>query len=159
MKLDQQHLDELVVRYFEAETSEAEEQELRRLLADDAAAGSHYDEVRAVLGYAAAGRRRSADRTSGAGIRTTKFGPRPLRATWVRRAAVVVPLLMLAGGALFVELRQHRDENVCVAYVGGQRVTDADAVMEQMHLSVSRVAERDDDLSVEGQLGDMLGDL
>ena len=47
---------ELARRYFEAETTEAEEEALARFLATPAAQGKEFDELRAVMGYAATGR-------------------------------------------------------------------------------------------------------
>lgn len=46
-----QQWKELANRYFEAETSEVEEEALARFLATPAAQGKEFDELRAVMGY------------------------------------------------------------------------------------------------------------
>ena len=45
-----QQWKELAERYFEAETTEAEEEALARFLATPAAQGKEFDELRAVMG-------------------------------------------------------------------------------------------------------------
>ena len=51
-----QQWKELAERYFEAETTEAEEEALARFLATPAAQGKEFDELRAVMGYTVTGR-------------------------------------------------------------------------------------------------------
>ena len=51
-----QQWKELAERYFEAETTETEEEALARFLATPAAQGKEFDELRAVMGYTATGR-------------------------------------------------------------------------------------------------------
>lgn len=51
-----QQWKELAARYFEAETTDAEEEALARFLVTPAAQGKEFDELRAVMGYVATGR-------------------------------------------------------------------------------------------------------
>ena len=59
MKQDERTLQQwkdLAARYFEAETSPAEEQELAYFLTTPASQDREFDEIRAVMGYLATGR-------------------------------------------------------------------------------------------------------
>ena len=57
MKMNSKNLDELINRYFDAETTVEEERELQRLITGPYAADARYDEVRAVMGFTAVGRK------------------------------------------------------------------------------------------------------
>ena len=55
MKMNSKNLDELINRYFDAETTLEEERELQRLITGPFASDTRYDEVRAVMGFTAVG--------------------------------------------------------------------------------------------------------
>ena len=57
MKMNSKNLDELINRYFDAETTLEEERELQRLITGPFASDTRYDEVRAVMGFTALGRK------------------------------------------------------------------------------------------------------
>lgn len=109
----------LTARYFDGMTSLAEEERLRNLLRDPSLEGENLDEARAVMGFAlmdpATGRRHNRSRryylSVAAGI----------------AAVFAVGSIMLFG-------TRHSDIGMasqprCMAYVGGQKVTDPEAVM------------------------------
>jgi len=150
MEKNDRHIERLISRYFEALTSEAEERELRRFLAGEAGADARYDEVRAVMGYLSTGRRLHAVAAPPTAGRPTMR----LRKKVLRYAAVLAAGLLLGGGGLYVS-RQAAEDEVCVAYVQGRRVTETEAVLAQMRMSVKNVTDASDELSVETQLGDM----
>ncbi len=134
----------LAARYFEAATTEAEEAALRRFVAvGPGRADARFDTVRAVMGFAAYGARRQA----------TPLAVRPRRAMARRVAAAVVALL---AGAATLAVTTYRTNNRCVAYVHGQRVTDAAEVMGAMQASVRHVAAPTGEPSVERQLQDLV---
>lgn len=105
-------LESLIARYFEAETTEAEELHLRAALAS-----GRYPltpavrEALAVMSLTAVAARRRKKRTR-------------LRA--VSAAAAAIAALTVSVGAWHYTSTR---SNVCVTYIAGTRVTDRDAVM------------------------------
>lgn len=126
---DNDYWKALAERFFEADTSEEEERELRRFIASGLA-GSEFNDVRAVMGLAAVGARRYHRRR-----RRTVF----LSAA---AAAVVITAVSLAadGG------------DSCVAYINGTKHTDEAIVMAQMHSTMDEMAQQAQELSVERQM-------
>lgn len=126
--------DDLVRRYFEAETSDREEAELREfLLSEEGRSHRRYDEVRAVMGFLSCGK--SHRNRNGATVRKHRPAVRlPHARRW---AAAAVALLFVLPA---VRLLSGTDRDACIAYVGGVKVTDTDAVMAQMHRSWTAVA-------------------
>lgn len=126
---DNDYWKALAERFFEADTSEEEERELRRFIASGLA-GSEFNDVRAVMGLAAVGARRYNRR------RRTVF------LSAAAAAAVVMTAVSLAadGG------------DSCVAYINGTKHTDEAIVMAQMHSTMDEMAQQAQELSVERQM-------
>ena len=129
---------ELARRYFEAETTEAEEDALVRFLATPAAQGKEFDELRAVMGYAATGR--------------VLYGRRRTRGMRLRyyAAAAVAGLIVLTTAWRLTE-----SANVCVAYINGQRCTDKEVVLSEALKSIEKVSHRSSEETVQSQLSDI----
>lgn len=127
---DNDYWKALAERFFEADTSEEEERELRRFIASGQA-GSEFNDVRAVMGLAAVGARRYNRRR-----RRTVF------LSAAAAAAVVMTAVSLAadGG------------DSCVAYINGTKHTDEAIVMAQMHSTMDEMAQQAQELSVERQM-------
>ena len=68
--------------------------------------------------------------------------------TWVMIAASVLVLFLLGGSFLW-----QQQQNECVAYVYGERVTDRDLIMQEMERSIGTMTEGQND--IENQLNDM----
>ena len=135
---DKARWKELARRYFDCTATDAEERQLMRYVAgnDD----PDFDDVRAVMGYAAWSRRR-----------TRK--PAGVRLRWVAAVASVV----IIAGAVAIYNRQSPD---CVAYDRGRLITDKGHVMQMMHSTVGMmVSEENGESAVKTQLSDMLGTL
>lgn len=153
--------DELVRRYFEAETTGEEEERLRRFLVSEEGRDARYDEVRAVMGFFACGRAHAAAAVS-PGPAAAHAAPavrssvrRPFR--WLRACAAAAVLALVA---LPVAKRPAAvPPDVCVAYIGGREVTAPDAVLGQMFCSFENVGLADGTLSVESQLNEMFDTL
>ena len=128
---DNDYWKALAERFFEADTSEEEERELRRFIASGQA-GSEFNDVRAVMGLAAVGARRYHRRR-----RRTVF----LSAAAV--AAVMTAVSLAADGG-----------DSCVAYINGTKHTDEAIVMAQMHSTMDEMAQQAQELSVERQMDD-----
>ena len=140
-----QKAERLTKRFFEAQTTEAEEEWLKRFAVSPAGASPRFDELRAVLGLAAYASRQTNPRRS----RTLQ-----LRRLTLRYAAAAACCLLMGGAALFTY--SCRQQNECVAYINGVRTTDSERVMAAMHQSVAEMAAPTGTCGFEQQLGDML---
>lgn len=129
---DNDYWKALAERFFEADTSEEEERELRRFITSGLA-GSEFNDVRAVMGLAAVGARRYNRRR---------------RRTIFLSAAAVVAVVMTA-----VSLAADGGDS-CVAYINGTKHTDEAIVMAQMHSTMDEMAQQAQELSVERQMDD-----
>lgn len=130
---DNDYWKALAERFFEADTSEEEERELRRFIASGLA-GSEFNDVRAVMGLAAVGARR--------------YNRRRRRTVFLSVAAAVVAVVMTA-----VSLAADGGDS-CVAYINGTKHTDETIVMAQMHSTMDEMAQQAQELSVERQMDD-----
>ena len=138
MKLNKKQAKELLRRYFEAETSDAEERQLRAFLVSDEARGAGFDEARAVMSFLAVGRRR------------------PKRVSMRKAAAWAASFL--AAASLGIGWMAFQERNECVAYVYGEKVTNAEIVMGHMRESLQEM-EQVEPVDVATQLGAMLNTL
>ncbi len=112
-------INEYVDRYFEGALSGSEELKLKTFLTSPEGQAPEYDEVRAVMGYFAVGKALSR--------KEAKEYSR-VRIVWGRIAvAAAFTVVFIALG-----VNVHNKENVCVSYVGGQKVTDKEVVMNDV---------------------------
>ena len=118
-------VNELIEGYFEGTLSQDEETALKVFLVSEEGQGPEYDEVRAVMGYFAAGRCSVEILRS----RTLSQNDRKhASAIWRRIAAVAASLAIIV--TLGVSL--YNRNNVCVSFVGGQKITDKEVVMNDV---------------------------
>ena len=140
MKQDERTLQQwkdLAARYFEAETSPAEEQELAYFLTTPASQDREFDEIRAVMGYLATGRMYHRKRKSSA----------------FRYAAAAAVIGLLLTTTVW-QLAQNR--NVCVAYIYGERCTDTETVLTEALKSIEKVRqEPQEETILQAQLSDI----
>ena len=146
-KNNQSYWKELAHRYFEAETSEAEERMLKRFVASPEAEGSEWDELRAVMGYMVVGKQMHGQATS-----VLRRMPQRVRIT---AAAVFVGLILLPATLWLTDSQDTLDEDICIAYVDGRRVTDPAQVIQAMHHAMSHVQQVEPTATIEGQLSEM----
>lgn len=132
---DNDYWKALAERFFEADTSEEEERELRRFIASGLA-GSEFNDVRAVMGLAAVGARRYNRRR-----RRTVFLSAAAAAAVAVVAMVITAVSLAADGG-----------DSCVAYINGTKHTDEAIVMAQMHSTMDEMAQQAQELSVERQM-------
>lgn len=144
-KIPLSYWDEVARRYYEAETSESEEFALKRFLVSAEADDPRWDELRAVMGFLVCARRAE---SCGKQVRKPVV---PYRRYWMEAAAVVV----MAMGVTFWLSRPVLPEDVCVAYVGGNKILDESRVMFEMQRSLQRVSPPESAPTIESQLGDM----
>ncbi len=137
------NMDELISRYFEALTTDEEERRLRRFLASPQGADSRYDDVRAVMGFLVTGKRLHAA-PSRSRLRVRR---------WQRAAVAAVVILGLGG--TWLTLPRFANDDVYIAYVGGEKITSPDAVFRQMEASMQAMVSPTGEPSLEQQLDDM----
>ena len=139
-------------RYFDAETTEAEERMLKRFAASPETDGTEWDELRAVMGYATVGKRL---RRQAASI--TSIIPFRPRRRWIPAVAAASILLALVSVPTMKWLTadESAEKDICIAYVNGHRVTDPTQVIQAMHHAMSHVQQVEPMTTVEEQLGSM----
>lgn len=139
--MNQHELEKLIARYFDGETSLAEERRLRMLLARPEATGEAADEARAVMGVFAAQRASMRPQR-----RTSRTAP------W--RAAAAIAMIVAVAMAL---LLPRHEAGSYTAYCDGTEITDRDHVLAFMHDDLSAMGHAADDLgsSVAADFGEM----
>lgn len=130
---------ELVERYFEAETTDAEEEALIRFLATPASQGKEFDELRAVMGFAATGR-----------ALYNRQRSRGVRFRYYAAAAAIMGVM-----ALTTVWQMAERTNVCVAYINGERCTDKEIVFSEAIKSIGKVRHDLPQETVQEQLSDI----
>lgn len=131
-------------RYFEAETTDEEEEMLKSFLLSEAGRDSDFDELRAVMGFVAVGRKVN---RKDASVYRHFFGR--TAAVYAAAAACVLFILML------VPFRAAEPEEICVAYISGEKITNVDKVMLEMRASWLNVQSDKDIPTIEQQLSGM----
>ncbi len=132
-----ERIDEMIERYFEATLSEEEETALKAFLASPEGQAPEYDEVRAVMGYFAAGR-------------VVRQARQPSRLT-NRIVAIAASLAIIV--TLGVNI--YNKTNICVSFVDGKKVTDKEVVMNDVDNILADLLS--DRTGVEEQLNDFFG--
>lgn len=131
----------LIERYFEGQTTEAEEAQLKHFLATNLDANPAYDEARAVIGFAVA--RQKAQRLAAA------------PSTPIRRHLPKLLAATAAGLALFLTLRWNTPSTAphrCSAHFYGREVTEATAVMTEVETTLAALTLHGSTLEVEHDL-------
>ena len=135
MKKDKQYWLRLSERYFEAETTDEEERELRRYAAHTS--DLDFRELQAVMGFTAMGRPHN--------LKTSK--PQNL-------ISIAASVIVVLGLSLFFGLNNRQQDTGCVAWVNGEKITDPTEVMALMQITMRDMSIDGND-PVEDQLRDM----
>lgn len=119
---DKQYWLSMAERYFEAETSDEEEQALRQFAAqtDD----PDFRDLQAVMGFSAMGRKHAAPQRHGHS-RSYAF------------VGAAASFVLLVGLSLFYSLSSQQHDTGCVAWVNGEQITDPTQVMALMQNTVA----------------------
>ena len=142
MNKDKQYYLDLAERWFDAETSEAEEKELGRFLA--ATEDPDFEEARAALGFLAASSLSSADAASS--LRAELLGTSATTASGSSKRRWLIPAVAVAASlvlAFFFGRMTAPVEVVpvgagtCVSYVHGVEVNDEDFAVATMESTLS----------------------
>ena len=134
--------EDLVERYFDALTSDAEERELQAFLLSPEAVGQVFDEARAAMGYLKVGQAIHRKNL------VSRFR-RPMR--YVKAAAV-------CGGIILGATLWHTwgsTKNICEAYIYGVKHTEVAVVMTQLQHSLDKVNDAREEDIVETQLKEL----
>lgn len=134
-----QQWKELAERYFEAQTTDVEEEALARFLATPASQGKEFDELRAVMGFVAIGR-----------AVYNRQRTRRVRLRYYAAAAAITGVL-----ALTAVWQMAERTNVCVAYINGERYTDKEIVFSEAMKSIDKVRHDLPQETVQEQLSDI----
>ena len=113
-------INELIEGYFEGTLSRDEETALKVFLASEEGQGPEYDEVRAVMGYFAAGR----------SVEILRSRPLPQNdKKMLRRILAIAASLAII---ITLGINIFNQNNVCVSFVGGKKITDREVVMNDV---------------------------
>ena len=141
--LYQDEWDGIIEKYFDGETSDEEEKLLLRFLATPQANDKKYNEIKAVMGYVAVGKTIYEKNNRN----NKRFSIIPTK--WI--AAVVIGCIIGTAGWKIVDNQQ----NVCVAYIGGEKCTDTQTVMAQVRQSLHSMNNEESRGTVDDQLKDI----
>ena len=134
----------LVERFFDGETTLGEEHELYNYFSQEPAALP--EDLRPLremfLGF---------DAVQSVAVVQQQTGQRERR--WTTWAAAAVAALLI-GGAATLSIRKAQADDECVAYIYGERVTDRDVVLSEMHKTMAAISNDGSDI-VEEQLKSM----
>ena len=112
MKSEESYWEQLAERYFQAETSEAEEQQLRRFLCSSQAQDSRFDEIRATM--------------------SLLYVSRPKRRLYVKHPYRAIAVAACLCVAMFLGWRQYQQHNISSVRIAGEDVeADASLLMQQ----------------------------
>lgn len=131
---------ELIEKYFDALTTQQEEQELKKFLVTPAADAQCFNEIKAVMGYFATQK----------AIKKRAKSHVPNIAKWSAVAAAIVAI-----AATFAWNSRSNEENICIAYVNGIKYTDEAVVMKEMQQTFRMMESTAEEYSIEEQLNDM----
>lgn len=140
---DTQEWQQLIERYFDAATTDAEEQRLKQFLASPQSASPQYNEIKAVMGYLTTAKHHH--RAHPAKKRPINSINRALK--WSVAAAITIGLFLATWQI------NATNSDICIAYINGQKYTDEAIVLAQMHSTMQRMDNGIGRHSVEQQLG------
>lgn len=136
---------ELTARYFDGDTSLAEERRMRALLAEPGLMAEELDEARAVMGFVLFDKPKD-------------HGRRQAHA-WIRAAAGIAAVVSAAISFMLIPGNRSADSvtgQQCVAYVGGRKVTDRDVVFAMVYRDLSEFSDAFTEVNeqIDGQLSE-----
>lgn len=126
-----ERIDEIIERYFEATLSEEEETALKAFLVSPEGQAPEYDEVRAVMGFFAAGKavnRSQSPRNRSRRLLSLSKQSKGLGKRITRIAAIAAGLAII----ITLGVSQYNKNNICVSFVDGKKITDKEVVMNDV---------------------------
>ena len=143
MKKDKQYWLRLSERYFEAETTEEEERELRRFAAQTS--DPDFRDLQAVMGFTSMGRPQNLTTSKPHNLKTSR--PQNL-------ISIAASVIVILGLSLFFSLSNRQQDTGYVAWVNGEKITNPTEVMALMQSTMRDMNIEGND-PVEEQLRDM----
>ncbi|MGL5272939.1 MAG: hypothetical protein ACRC8J_05585 [Phocaeicola sp.] len=122
----------LADRYFDAQTTDQEEDLLKKFLATPEAKDAVFDEIKAVMGFFVVGKKYAKETLVIKTEAKRNFGLH-LYSNVV--AAAVLACVVCVGSWYYV----YQQQNICIAYINGIKCTDTEFIMEQMLSSMTLI--------------------
>lgn len=156
-------------RYFNAETTEEEEEALKRFVVSeqsqavgiDGRAGNTFEEVRATMSLMSVAKSchshsilSSSEAKNGFSSNGKRNGGHASVSKWISAVAAVVLLLLVLKATVRTE-SDADERGVCVAFVNGEKITDKNEVLSMMRDSWNNINISASEGDVESQLRDM----
>ena len=139
----------LTERFLDGKTTLQEERTLYRLYSEGPIPPDLIDYREMMLGFQAMSHSSLHDISPEKAAQATSAGFRFLS---LRTLAVAASLLLLVGWGVW---HHHSQDDECVAYIYGKRVTDQEVVMKEMQLAISSISDDGGSEVVESQLKDL----
>lgn len=136
---------QLIERYFDATITDAEEQQLKHFLASPHSNSQQYDEIKAVMGFLSTGKRYNSQSKKQRIIGINRV------LKWSVAAAVVIGII----GTASIQFRTTSNNDICIAYINGEKYTEEAIVLAQMRNTMQRMSNSIEEHSLEHQLGEM----
>ena len=145
--------NEYIERYFEGQLSEDEELEFKQFLASPEGQSPEYDEARAVMGFFSVGCSvyQPEGKTDAKESPVRRSVSPSGRSVWTRALAVAASVALL----VTIGLNIYTNSNVCVKFVGGQKITDKELVMNDVDNVLADLLS--DGTDVDQQLNEIFG--
>lgn len=136
-----EQLESLIDRYFDATASEAEEKLLRKALVSTKLSSPKIDEARAVMGFFSIERQMQKQPV------VSHSGP--------YRVAATIAISLICAATLFFS--RNRTENICIAYIGQNEITNSNEVLSMFQQELDALSEAN--IEVRTDLGSQLSTL
>lgn len=136
---------QLIERYFDATITDAEEQQLKQFLASPHSNSQQYDEIKAVMGFLSTGKRYNSQSKKQRIIGINRV------LKWSVAAAIVIGII----GTASIQFRTPSNNDICIAYINGEKYTEEAIVLAQMRNTMQRMSNSIEEHSLEHQLGEM----
>lgn len=154
----------LAERYWDAMTSNEEEMWLLQFLTSPQGQSHEFDEIRAVITFTALGKRWGANPSSlSRDAEPRSISKKPVLHRTIAAASLAgvclagaITLLHWQTSSLQPGTGTEKQPNVCVAYVGGQRITDEATIVAMMNENMQDMTTSDSEMMLEAELSDML---
>lgn len=138
MRKDVQYYKMLAEMYFKAETTDRQEDELKRFLITDNVCDKEFDELKAVMGYVSIGK----------SMRKKYDCEQPHRIGIAISAAVIITVVIGIGS-------MSMNDNLCYATVKGNVITDKEYVMADMRSTMADLLSDENSTDVGEELTDL----
>lgn len=151
---DLAYWNNIIQRYFDAETSLEEENELKEFLVSPEGQKPCYNDIRAVMSFISVGQQRNQQKNIFTEEKKEKkiFSLRPAITLRSIAAAFITFIFMGTLTTLYIRDKQM---NVCYAYIGGEKITNEKIVESKMFETMKNISNTNKKTTMQEQMEEM----